>query len=91
MACGASGQMLCKRDPITGSELCQRATGNYAEAAVNTGVAAGVFGITGCTVNGCPLPTQCNPNTKRCESIRCSESKPCPAGYFCSTDSMLCR
>ena len=56
-----------------------------------TGVAAGVYAVTGCTANGCLLPDRCNPQTKRCEPIRCSETQTCPAGYSCRLDTGLCR
>jgi hypothetical protein len=89
--CAGSGQMLCKPDPITGSQQCQLASQSPGDAALTGGVAAGVYAFTGCTVNGCPLPDTCNPRTKRCEPIRCSETRSCPAGYRCALDVQLCR
>jgi hypothetical protein len=90
-ACGGSSQMMCKPDPITGSQQCQTSSNTPADALVTTGVAAGVYGFTGCTVNGCQLPDECNPKTKRCETIRCRENRPCPVGYSCDRVSLLCR
>jgi len=89
--CAGSGQMLCKPDPITGSQQCQVASSRPGDAALTTGVAAGVYAVSGCTVNGCPLPDRCNPQTKRCEPTRCHEAKACPAGYSCALDVGLCR
>ena len=89
--CAGSGQMLCKPDPITGSQQCQVASSRPADAALITGVAAGVYTVTGCTVNGCPLPDRCNPQTKRCEAIKCSETQSCPVGYSCALAVHLCR
>lgn len=91
VGCGGSAQMVCQRDPATGIEQCQPTTGSPGNAALTTGVAAGVYGFTGCTVNGCQLPDRCNPKTKRCEPLRCSETDPCPAGYQCQLDTKLCR
>ena len=90
-SCAGSGQMLCKPDPITGSQQCQLGSQSLGDAALTTGVAAGVYTVTGCTVNGCPLPDTCNPQTKRCEPIRCSETKACPVGYSCALALQLCR
>ena len=89
--CGGSGQMACRPDPITGSQQCQLASQSPADAVLTTGVAAGVYSVTGCTVNGCPLPDRCNPKTKRCEAIYCNEAQSCPAGYRCALDVHLCR
>jgi hypothetical protein len=82
---------MCPQDPATGLSQCQSATNSPAAAGVVTGVAAGVYAFTGCTVNGCVLPDRCNTTTKRCEPTRCSETNPCPAGYKCQFDTMLCR
>ena len=87
----APTQVVCKPDPITGSQQCTGTTSSPAAAAVTTGAAVGVYAVTGCTVNGCQLPDECNPVTKRCQTIRCSEHKPCPAGYNCDLKTMLCR
>jgi hypothetical protein len=91
VSCAGSNEIVCKRDPATGESDCNAAGANPAGVAVTTGVAAGVFGIAGCTVNGCQLPDRCNPKTKRCETIRCGESAPCPAGYSCDLTTSLCR
>ena len=82
LGCAGSGQMLCKRDPITGSERCQQ-TGGPGDAAVTGGVAAGVWVAAGCTVNGCEPPFACNAKTKQCERQTCSERVSCPPGYQC--------
>jgi hypothetical protein len=60
-------------------------------AAAVTGIAAGVYAFTGCTVNGCQLPDRCNPETKRCEPITCRENVACPAGYSCNMVTLNCR
>ena len=70
---------------------CSTSTSSVGSAAVLTGLAAGVYSVTGCTVNGCQLPDRCNLQTKRCEPIRCSETQSCPAGYRCFLASGLCR
>lgn len=90
-ACGPSAAMLCKPDPTTGSQQCQATSSSGGDAVVTTGVAAGVYAVTGCTVNGCQLPDTCNPQTKRCEPLPCNETKPCPAGYSCQFDTNTCR
>jgi hypothetical protein len=90
-ACGASGEVLCKPDPITGSQQCTTTSSNPASAVVTTGVAAGVYAVTGCTVNGCQLPDVCNPKTKRCEPTPCNEQHACPAGYECDLTHGVCR
>ena len=92
-ACASSGQsdVVCRPDPLTGSQMCQMSSNNRADALVTTGVATAVYAVTGCTVNGCELPDSCNQITKRCERTRCDESKPCPAGYRCEADSQTCR
>ena len=87
----APSSTLCRPDPITGSQQCQSTTSSPAAAVVTTGAAAAVYSVTGCDVNGCQLPDECNPVTKRCQTIRCNESKPCPAGYNCDRSTMLCR
>ena len=89
-ACGPS-QTLCRPDPITGSQQCQSTTSSPAAAVVTTGAAAAVYSVTGCEVNGCQLPDECNPTTKRCQATRCSEHKACPVGYSCDRSTMLCR
>jgi hypothetical protein len=90
-ACKGSSQNVCRPDPTTGSELCQTTGGDYVAAAVVTGAAAAVYTVTGCTWNGCQLPDRCNPVSKRCETIRCSESHACPAGYSCDLSDGMCR
>lgn len=89
--CAGSGDIVCKPDPITGSQQCRGVSNRPGDAALTTGVAAGVYGFTGCTVNGCELPDRCNPQTKRCEAIKCDERQSCPAGYSCAMDVHLCR
>jgi hypothetical protein len=82
---------MCRPDPTTGSQLCQTGGNSYGAAAAVTGVAAAVYAVTGCTWNGCQLPDRCNPQTKRCETIRCNESRACPAGYACDLSDGMCR
>jgi hypothetical protein len=91
LACSGSNSIVCKPDPITGSQFCQGAGGEVAGPAVTTAVAAGVYAVTGCTVNGCVFPDRCNETTKRCEPITCSENRECPAGYSCDLSSHHCR
>jgi hypothetical protein len=81
----------CPRDPATGMSQCMTTSSSPGDAAAVTGLAAGVYAFTGCTVNGCLLPDRCNTKTKRCEPIRCSETLSCPAGYKCQFASQLCR
>lgn len=89
--CAGSGQTVCPQDPATGMSQCISGTSSVGNAAVVTGVAAGVYAVTGCTVNGCLLPDRCNQISKRCEPTRCSETQSCPAGYNCQLDTKLCR
>ena len=89
--CAGLSQTLCKPDPITGSQQCQLASQSRGDALLTTTLAASVYAVTGCTVNDCPLPDACNPRTKRCEPIRCSETHACPAGYRCALDVHICR
>jgi hypothetical protein len=88
-ACAGSNNMICQRDPTTGSSLC--GSSNAADAVAVTGVAAGVYAFTGCTVNGCELPNRCNTKTKLCEAITCRENIGCPAGYSCDMVTLTCR
>jgi hypothetical protein len=88
----ATGQAACKKDPVTGSEQCQPASGNYGEAAVTAGAAVGGWAVAGCTINGCEPPYRCNPDTKMCERIACGEGKrSCPPGYVCDESDGLCK
>ena len=89
-ACGGSSQVVCRPDPISGSERCQQ-TGGAADAALTGGVAAGVWGVAGCTVNGCEPPFRCNGKTKLCERLECSETLACPPGYECDLEDKRCR
>jgi hypothetical protein len=91
VACAGGGQTVCPQDPATGMSQCTTTSNSLGDAIAVTGVAAGVYAVTGCTVNGCQLPDRCNTSTKRCEPIRCSESQTCPAGYNCRLDTGLCR
>jgi hypothetical protein len=90
-SCVGSGQLLCRPDPITGSQTCQAAGGDATGAAITTGAAAVLYAGVGCTWNGCTLPDRCNPKTKRCETITCSETRDCPSGYSCDLSTHLCR
>lgn len=84
------GTEQCRRDPITGSQQCQTSGGDYGEAAVTAGVAAGTWGVVGCTVNGCELPYRCNEKTKQCEPLHCKSDADC-SGYGCDVDEGRCR
>jgi hypothetical protein len=88
--CAGSSGYLCRPDPATGSSSCQMASSSPGNAALVTGVAAGVFAVTGCTVNGCEFPYTCNQQSKRCERMQCNEHKPCPGGYNCDPVSLRC-
>jgi hypothetical protein len=92
IAACASGPMVCKKDPITGSERCQNTSGSPAEAAATAGAATAAWGIAGCTVNGCEPPLQCNPDTKTCVRPHCYEGQnTCPPGYSCDLKDNLCK
>jgi hypothetical protein len=82
---------LCKRDPITGSPLCQSGGATFGAFAITAIIAAGLYAIVGCKWNGCPLPDRCNRETRLCEHIPCSETHGCPAGYDCALDKHICR
>jgi hypothetical protein len=88
----ASGPRLCREDPVTGSETqCAATSGDPAEAAVTAGIAAGAWGVVGCTVNGCEPPYRCNHESKQCERIRCDENESsCPPGYMCDPIKHVC-
>jgi hypothetical protein len=90
-ACAGPTELACKPDPTTGVQQCQPTSSSGGDAALVTGVAAGVYSVTGCTVNGCQLPDRCDPKTKRCEPLPCDEAKRCPAGYSCQFDTSTCR
>jgi hypothetical protein len=89
--CAGSSDVICKRDPITGSEMCQSVSDSYGEAAVGAGAAAVTWGVVGCTVNGCVPPYVCNGKTKMCELVHCSETTRCPAGTVCNVSEGVCR
>jgi hypothetical protein len=82
LGCGGSAKILCKPDPISGSERCQQ-TGGGADAALTGGVAGGMWAAKGCTINGCEPPFTCNAKSKLCERQRCGEAASCPPGYEC--------
>jgi hypothetical protein len=82
LGCAGSGQMVCKDDPISGAERCQQ-SGGPGDAALTGGVAAGVWAVEGCTINGCEPPFTCNGKTKLCERQSCKEGTGCPPGYEC--------
>src|ERR1700712_4692282 len=90
-ACAGNAQTVCPQDPATGMSQCTLASSSPGDAIAVTGVAAGVFAVTGCTANGCLLPDRCNPKTKRCEAIHCSERQGGPGGYGVRLASGLCR
>ncbi|HEX7478634.1 MAG TPA: hypothetical protein VF331_12560 [Polyangiales bacterium] len=89
-ACGGSTQLVCKRDMITGSDRCQPVSNSGGQAAATAGVAAGAWGIGGCTVNGCTQPYRCNSKTKQCEPLHCTKRADCN-GYDCDLDRGTCR
>lgn len=93
LGCGGSNstELHCPRDPATGMMQCAYSSSGPGSGVAETAVAAGVFAVKGCTVNGCLLPDRCNPKTKRCEPTRCSEAQACPAGYNCDLETTLCR
>ena len=88
----ASGPRVCQKDPVSGSEnQCAQTSGDPGEAAVTAGIAAGAWGVAGCTINGCEPPYRCNTESKQCERIRCDENKSsCPAGYTCDPVRHVC-
>jgi hypothetical protein len=88
----ATGSEACRRDPITGSQQCQPASGDYTEAVGTAAAATAAWAAVGCTVNGCEPPFRCNGETKMCERIRCAEGKQsCPAGYSCDLADGVCK
>ena len=92
LACVAacSSQVVCRPDAVSGAERCER-VGNYGDALITAGAATGVWAAAGCTVNGCEMPYRCNPKTKTCERISCSETSSCPPGYTCNLADHRCR
>ena len=82
LGCGGSSQVVCRPDPISGSDRCQQ-TGGPGDAALTGGVAGGLWAAKGCTINGCEPPFSCNGKTKQCERQSCSENAGCPPGYEC--------
>lgn len=89
--CFTHGTIACRTDPITGSQQCQLVGGSSLGGLFTVLAAAAAYAVVGCTLNGCPLPDVCNPNTKRCETSRCSETRTCPNGYRCDLSTKLCR
>jgi hypothetical protein len=91
-ACGGASQSQvgCSRDPASGFERCYESN-NYGEAAVNTGVAAALWGATGCTINGCQPPDLCNKESKVCERPRCETDSGCPYGFHCDLSARRCK
>ena len=88
----ATGQEVCRRDMVTGSEQCNRVSGDTGEAAATAAAAAASWGAVGCTVNGCQPPFTCNPVTKLCERMRCGEAAGfCPVGYNCHPVENVCK
>lgn len=91
-AIGCASGEACKRDPITGMEQCQLASGSYGEAIGTAAAAAAATAAVGCTVNGCEPPFRCNSDTKLCERIRCTEGKAsCPPAYTCDPEQGVCK
>ncbi|HMI91478.1 MAG TPA: hypothetical protein VK509_08955 [Polyangiales bacterium] len=89
---GCATESACKKDPITGSQRCQNASGDPGQAVGTAAVAAGAWTVAGCTVNGCEPPFTCNAQTKMCERIRCDEGKgACPPAYVCDPEDHVCK
>lgn len=88
--CGGASNMMCGEDPSTGLEQCYE-DNNYGEAAITAGTATAVWGVTGCTVNGCEPPYVCNEKTKLCERAQCENDSGCPPGYHCDLKSLRCK
>ena len=85
-----SSQVVCRPDGITGGERCEQ-VGDYGDALITGGAAAGLWAAAGCTINGCEMPFRCNAKTKTCERMPCSETSNCPPGYVCNLDDNRCR
>ena len=90
-SCAGDSTLQCKKDPITGSDRCERTTSSGGEAAVMAGAAAATWGIAGCTVNACVGAYRCNEKTKQCEPLTCDENAPCPPPYECNPDIHRCE
>jgi hypothetical protein len=69
---------------------CTVASGSYGDALLVAASAGALFAAVGCTVNGCEMPYECNPESKRCERLQCSEPRGCPGGYSCNLESDRC-
>jgi hypothetical protein len=91
-ACGVpSAGGACRRDPATNMLECQPGFSGVGGSLLTLALAIVLYAYKGCTINGCELPYTCNAETKRCEPLRCSETRSCPAGYRCIMSSKLCR
>lgn len=91
-ACGIpSAGGACRRDPATNMLECQPGFSGVGGSLITLALAVVLYAWKGCTINGCELPNTCNAETKRCEPLRCSETRSCPAGYRCIMSSKLCR
>jgi hypothetical protein len=88
LGCAGSSDVVCSQDPATGFERCQ---GGATEAVVTGTTAAAVWGVKGCTVQGCEPPLRCNEETKLCERVRCNENDACPVGLCCNEETLLCE
>jgi hypothetical protein len=88
----ATGQEACRRDPVTGAEQCAVVGSDPGQAAATAAAAAASWGAVGCTVNGCQAPFRCNPESKLCERMRCSEDVGgCPPGFSCNPNKNVCE
>lgn len=90
-ACAGGSQFACRKDVITGNEQCQPVSRSPTEAAVGAGAAAASWAVVGCTLNGCPPPDRCNPQTKLCETTSCHSDRDCGAGFHCDASSSHCH
>jgi hypothetical protein len=92
MGCGGGTRLRggCQRDPVSGFERCYESN-NYHEAAAHAGVAAAVWGVAGCTINGCKPPDVCNQKTKLCERASCESDSGCPFGFHCDLSISRCK
>lgn len=89
-ACSGNAHNVCRRDPISGVQRCDDVGGGYEEAAIVTGVAAGLWAAKGCSINGCEPPFVCGA-AKLCERQACGETADCPPGFVCSPSDQRCR
>jgi hypothetical protein len=85
-----SGCFGTKAGTVCGGNGCVITSGSPVDAAIMAASAGAVFAVTGCTINGCEFPYECNQSSKRCERLRCAEDKPCPSPYNCDMEQHRC-